>query len=48
MFGYPVLALVGELGSDVAKLHWFLLLMLFLLPLAILLSLLLTGFAVYD
>jgi hypothetical protein len=27
MFGYPGLAVVGQLGSDIAKCHWFLVLM---------------------
>jgi hypothetical protein len=42
------LAVVGELGSDGAKWHWFLLLIFLSLPLAIWLSLVLTGFAVSD
>jgi hypothetical protein len=38
---YPGFAVMGELGSDVAKPNWFLLLMLLCLPLAIWLSLVL-------
>ena len=48
MLGYPVLAVVGDLGSDVAKWHWFLWFMNLYLPLAIWLSLVFTGFAVSD
>ena len=42
---YPGFAVVGELGSDGALLPWFLLVMILCLPLAILLSLVLTGLA---
>jgi hypothetical protein len=42
---YPGLTVFGELGSDGAKWHWFLLLMFFCLPLSIWLSLVLTGLA---
>jgi hypothetical protein len=41
-----VLAVVGELGCDVAKDHWFLLLMFLYLPLTMWLSLVLNGLAV--
>ena len=45
--GYLGLSVLGELGSDDAKLSWFLLFHL-LLPLAIWLSLVLSGLAVSD
>jgi hypothetical protein len=44
VLGYPGLAVVGDLSSDVAKWHWFLLLM----PFTIWLSQVLTGLAVSD
>jgi hypothetical protein len=43
-----VLELVGELDSDFAKWHWFLLLTFFGLPLTLWLSLVLTGLAISD
>jgi hypothetical protein len=43
---YTGLAVVEELGSDVAKIYWFLLLMVLCLPLTIWLSLVLTGLGV--
>jgi hypothetical protein len=43
VLGYPGFAVVGELGSGGAKLHWFLLLMF-----TIWLSLVLTGLSVSD
>lgn len=48
VLGYPVLVVVGELGSDVAKWHCFLLFMFLWLPLAICLSWKLTGLAGSD
>lgn len=45
---YPGLAVVGELGSDDAKLYWLLLLMVLSLPLAIWLSLMLAGLSVWS
>jgi hypothetical protein len=46
VLGYPGLALVGELGSDDPKWHWFPMLMFLHLPLSIWLSLELIGLAV--
>ena len=43
MLGYPGLAVVGELGSDVAMWPWFLLVVFLCLPFAIWLSLVLLG-----
>ena len=40
--------MVGELGSDIAKSNWFLLLMFLCLPFAIWLSLVLAGLAVSN
>lgn len=40
--------MVGELGSDCAKLHWVLVLMILGLPLAILFSLVLTRLGVSE
>jgi hypothetical protein len=48
MLGNPELAVMGELGSNGAKWHWYLLLMFLSLPLAIWLSLLLTALVVSD
>jgi len=48
VFGYPGLAVVGELGSDDAKWPWLLLLKFLYLPLTIWLSLVLAGLAVSD
>ena len=48
MFGYPGIAVVGELGSVDAKWHWFLLLISLCLPLSIGLYLVLTGLSVSD
>jgi hypothetical protein len=45
---YPGLAVVEELGSDGAELHWILSLMTLCLPLAIWLSLALTGLGFSD
>ena len=45
---YPELAVVGELGSGGAELHWVLLLMILCLPLAICLSLVLTSLGVSN
>ena len=46
VFGYPGLAVVGELGSDGAMLPWFLLVMFLCLPFARCLSLVVSGLAV--
>ena len=43
VLGYPELALVGELGSDGAKLHWCLLIKFLHLPFARWLPLVFTG-----
>ena len=48
MLGYPGLAVVGELGSDGAKWHLFLLLMFLHFPLDIWLLLVLIGLVVSD
>ena len=48
VLGFPVFAVVGELGSGDAKEPWFLLLMFLLLPLATWISLVLVGLAVSD
>jgi hypothetical protein len=48
VFQHPRFAVVGELGLDVAKSKAFLLLMFLHLPLAILLSLVLSGLFVSD
>ena len=48
LLGYPGLAIVGELGSDVAKKPWFLLVRLLCLPLATWFSLVLVVLAVSD
>jgi hypothetical protein len=45
---YPGLAVVGEMGSDVAKSKWFLLLMFLSLPLTICLSLVVSALPVSD
>ena len=46
VLGYLGLAVVGELGSDVAMRPWFLLVVLLCLPFAIWLSLVLVGIVV--
>jgi hypothetical protein len=46
VLGYPELAVAGELGSDDPIVYWLLLLMVLHLPLAIWLSLVLTGLGV--
>ena len=46
VLGYPGHAVVGELASYVAKLHWLLLLMFLCLPLTTWLSLVLTGLVI--
>ena len=48
VLGYPWLAVMGELASNGAKLHWALSLRILYLPLAIWLSLVLTGLGVSD
>ena len=48
VFGNPLLAVVGELGSDVAKMSWFLLLRFLHFPLAILLSVIIGDLVVSD
>jgi hypothetical protein len=48
VLGNPGLAVVKELGSGVAKQHWFLLLVFFGLPLIIWLFMVLTGLAVIN
>lgn len=48
VLGYPSLAVVGELGSVCAKLHWLLLFIFLLLPFAMWFSQVLTGLDVSD
>jgi hypothetical protein len=48
VFGYLGLDTVGELGSDVAKPNWLLLLMFLHLPLEVLLSLVLSDLPISD
>ena len=45
---YPELSVVGELGCDGVKLHWFLMFKILHFPLAIWISLVLTDLGVFD